>query len=90
MTVLRDGRVLAAGGEQAPPRITSELFDPATGACYDGLRPDWVNQNQGAESTLAFLLARLDLQRAEAEVIAAETAQEAWLLLRARAAGSRA
>ena len=22
------------------------LIDPATGACYDGLQPDWVNQNQ--------------------------------------------
>jgi hypothetical protein len=32
MTLLRDGRVLAAGGEQVPPRNTSELFDPATGA----------------------------------------------------------
>ena len=39
------------------------LIDPATGACYDGLQPDGVNQNRGAESTLAFLLARLDLRQ---------------------------
>lgn len=40
------------------------LYDPATGGCRDGLESDRVNQNQGAESTLAFLLARLALQRA--------------------------
>ncbi len=34
------------------------LVDQATGACYDGLQPNWVNQNQGAESTLAFCLHR--------------------------------
>ena len=33
------------------------LYDPATGGCRDGLHPDRTNQNQGAESTLAFLLA---------------------------------
>jgi glycosyltransferase involved in cell wall biosynthesis len=41
------------------------VYDPATGGCRDGLHPDRVNQNQGAESTLAFLLARLELQLAE-------------------------
>ena len=35
------------------------LYDPATGGCYDGLTPEGVNQNQGAESTLAFLSAQL-------------------------------
>jgi hypothetical protein len=40
------------------------LYDPATGGCRDGLLMDRVNQNQGAESTLAFLIARLELQRA--------------------------
>jgi glycosyltransferase involved in cell wall biosynthesis len=38
------------------------LFDPATGGCRDGLHPDRVNQNQGAESTLSFLLALHELQ----------------------------
>ena len=32
---------------------------PATGGCYDGLTPEGLNQNQGAESTLAFLSAQL-------------------------------
>lgn len=41
------------------------LYDPATGGCYDGLHPDRVNQNQGAESTLAFLLALAEMTRVE-------------------------
>ncbi len=38
------------------------LYDPTTGGCRDGLHPDRVNQNQGAESTLAFLLALLEMR----------------------------
>jgi hypothetical protein len=34
-----------------------ELYDAKTGGCCDGLHEDRVNQNQGAESTLSFLLA---------------------------------
>ena len=44
-----------------------QLYDPTTGGCCDGLLPDRVNLNQGAESTLAFLLALAEmslLQRA--------------------------
>lgn len=33
------------------------LYDAATGGCRDGLHPDRVNQNQGAESTLSFMIA---------------------------------
>ena len=33
------------------------LYDDSTGACYDGVNREGLNQNQGAESTLAFLLA---------------------------------
>jgi glycosyltransferase involved in cell wall biosynthesis len=32
-------------------------YDHTTGGCRDGLHPDRLNENQGAESTLAFLLA---------------------------------
>lgn len=41
------------------------LYDPATGGCRDGLHPDRVNQNQGAESTLAFLLAWAEMRLAQ-------------------------
>ncbi|MGO9181023.1 MAG: hypothetical protein ACLQHS_17445, partial [Candidatus Limnocylindrales bacterium] len=33
------------------------VADPARGACHDGLTPDGVNANQGAESTLMWLTA---------------------------------
>jgi len=36
-----------------------------TGGCRDGLHPDRANENQGAESTLAFLQALLELRLAE-------------------------
>lgn len=38
------------------------LYDAITGGCKDGLHPDRVNENQGAESTLSFLMALLDMQ----------------------------
>jgi glycosyltransferase involved in cell wall biosynthesis len=41
------------------------LYDPATGGCRDGLHPDRMNENQGAESTLSFLMALLEMQAAE-------------------------
>lgn len=41
------------------------LYDPATGGCRDGLHPDRANENQGAESTLAFLHSLLELRLAE-------------------------
>lgn len=39
-----------------------QVYDPVTGGCRDGLHPDRVNQNQGAESTLAFLHSFLEMQ----------------------------
>jgi hypothetical protein len=41
------------------------LYDVVTGGCKDGLHPDRVNENQGAESTLSFLMALLDMQTAK-------------------------
>jgi glycosyltransferase involved in cell wall biosynthesis len=38
------------------------LYDPSTGGCRDGLHVDRVSQNQGSESTLAFLLALAEMQ----------------------------
>ncbi|HAV63059.1 MAG TPA: glycosyl transferase family 1 [Verrucomicrobiales bacterium] len=38
------------------------LYDPCTGGCRDGLHMDRLSQNQGAESTLAFLLALAENQ----------------------------
>jgi glycosyltransferase involved in cell wall biosynthesis len=38
------------------------LYDASTGGCRDGLHPDRVNQNQGAEATLSFLLALCEMR----------------------------
>ena len=45
------------------------LYDPTTGGCRDGLHPDRVNENQGAESTVAFLMALLEMLLLEDAVI---------------------
>jgi hypothetical protein len=41
------------------------LYDASTGGCRDGLHLDRANENQGAESTLSFLTALLEMQGAK-------------------------
>ncbi|MGD0629484.1 MAG: glycosyltransferase family 4 protein [Terracidiphilus sp.] len=41
------------------------LYDATTGGCRDGLHPDRINENQGAESTLSFLMAQLEMHEAK-------------------------
>jgi glycosyltransferase involved in cell wall biosynthesis len=41
--------------------LDQPLFDPVTGGCRDGMHRERLNENQGAESTLAFHHALLDL-----------------------------
>ena len=38
------------------------LYDSTTGGCRDGLHADRLNENQGAESTLAFLQSLLEIK----------------------------
>ncbi|MBN1757651.1 MAG: hypothetical protein JW863_05005, partial [Chitinispirillaceae bacterium] len=45
--------------------LNMPIYDPTTGGCRDGLHPDRSNENQGAESTLAFLQALMELRLAE-------------------------
>jgi hypothetical protein len=54
-----------------------ELYAPKTGGCRDALHVDRVNDNQGAESTLAFLLAlaELRLTQSAATVLSAPSTQ---------------
>ncbi|GIU77352.1 MAG: glycosyl transferase [Bryobacteraceae bacterium] len=40
------------------------LYDATTGGCRDGLHPDRVNQNEGAESTLSFHFALEEMHQA--------------------------
>lgn len=42
-----------------------ELYSSKTGGCRDGLHVDRVNRNQGAESTLAFLLSLAEMRLAQ-------------------------
>lgn len=44
------------------------LYDYTTGGCFDGLSPDGVNLNQGAESTISFLLALLAITSNQAKI----------------------
>jgi hypothetical protein len=39
------------------------IYNPCTGGCYDGLEEDYINLNQGAESTVSYLMARLTLEK---------------------------
>jgi uncharacterized protein YyaL (SSP411 family) len=38
------------------------LYDPENGSCCDGITPQGLNLNKGAEATLAYLQARLNLE----------------------------
>jgi len=39
------------------------IYNPCTGGCYDGLEETQVNINQGAESTVSYLMARLAIEK---------------------------
>jgi uncharacterized protein YyaL (SSP411 family) len=39
------------------------VYNPCTGGCYDGLEDKYINLNQGAESTVSYLMARLTMQK---------------------------
>jgi len=45
-------------------RLGQPIYDFATGGCHDGLATDHVNENEGAESTLAYFQALLALEAA--------------------------
>ena len=46
-------------------QLQQPLYDPKTGGCRDALHADRVNENEGAESTLSFLLALMDMRADE-------------------------
>ncbi|NDP26670.1 MAG: glycosyltransferase [Flavobacterium sp.] len=39
------------------------MYNPCTGGCYDGLEDTYINLNQGAESTVSYLMARLTMEK---------------------------
>ena len=42
--------------------LNQEVYNELTGGCHDGLGEYSLNMNQGAESSISYLLARLSLQ----------------------------
>jgi glycosyltransferase involved in cell wall biosynthesis len=48
--------------------LSLPLYDYVSGACHDGLHADRVNQNQGAESTICWLLSLLLMYELQDEV----------------------
>jgi hypothetical protein len=52
--------------------LNLSIYDPISGGCLDGLHPDRLNENQGAESTIAFLQALLELQLTENSILTLE------------------
>ena len=44
-------------------RLKQIVYNPCTGGCYDGLEETYVNLNQGAESTISYLMARLTIEK---------------------------
>jgi hypothetical protein len=46
-------------------QLQQALYDPLSGGCRDALHPDRLNENEGAESTLSFLMALMDMRADE-------------------------
>jgi glycosyltransferase involved in cell wall biosynthesis len=60
--------------------LNMSLYDPKTGGCRDGLMADGINQNEGAESTLAWLLSLITLQKLHADEILKQPSSETQLV----------
>jgi hypothetical protein len=58
-------------------QLKQPVYDPATGGCRDGLHVDRVNQNQGAESTLSYLLAVVEMRSTDRARAESTTVREA-------------
>jgi hypothetical protein len=44
-------------------RLHQIIYSPCTGGCYDGREATYVNLNQGAESTVSYLMVRLTIEK---------------------------
>ena len=54
--------------------LNMPLHTPKNGVSRDGLMADGINQNEGAESTLAWLLSLMTLQKLYADELLRKTA----------------
>lgn len=48
---------------QGNNHLNQIIYNPCTGGCYDGLEKNYVNLNQGAESAVSYLMARLTVEK---------------------------
>lgn len=55
------------------------IYNPCTGGCYDGLEENYINLNQGAESTVSYLMARLTLEKASRSIQKTEIPEKLYL-----------
>jgi len=62
---LHNKAVLAFNWFLGKNHLKQMVYNEATGGCYDGLSRENLNLNQGAESTISYLLARLILEEAK-------------------------
>ena len=56
--------------------LDASVYNPDSGGCRDGLHVDRVNLNEGAESTLAFLTALVEIQALETSAVGLDEAPE--------------
>ena len=56
--------------------LETSIYDVTTGGCRDGLHPGRLNENQGAESTLSFLTALVEMRLAKSSVIRIDAKRE--------------
>lgn len=67
----RERTLLAAAWFLGRNDVGVPLLDPATGGCRDGLERDGVNENEGAESTIALISALQQARRVQAAAASA-------------------
>ncbi len=58
-----DKMVIAFNWFLGENRLNQIIYNPCTGGCYDGLEEFNINLNQGAESTVSYLMARLTIEK---------------------------
>jgi hypothetical protein len=57
------GAMRAFGWYMGENDLRTALIDPDTGSCADGLHPDRINENKGAESVLSYLLGLVEIRQ---------------------------
>ncbi|MFH1674206.1 MAG: glycosyltransferase family 4 protein [Pseudomonadota bacterium] len=62
--------------------LNMPLYDPKTGGCRDGLMADGINQNEGAESSLAWLLSLMTLQKLYADELLKQSSSRSTITVK--------